>query len=118
MSSPQASGLKVLEDQTMSEGHELESQQKFHGAEPCTRQDSGIDQLSDVANKYGLSRTRRYVLLGVLCLGVFMDVLGVCVFYILTGPVSRDLGIEYTQSTWVIVSQSARTFPTTILINS
>lgn len=104
MSSPQASGLKVLEDQTISEGHELESQQKFHGAEPCTRQDSGIDQLSDVANKYGLSRTRRYVLLGVLCLGVFMDVLGVCVFYILTGPVSRDLDIEYTQSTWVIVS--------------
>jgi hypothetical protein len=62
----------------------------------------------------------KYMLLGVFCLGVFIDgqsrdrsiilqkangsVLGVCVFYLLIAPVAQDLDIVFEQQTWVIVS--------------
>ena len=70
----------------------------------------------------GLKRTtsHKYLLLGVFCLGVFIDgeltdgltemreanapVLGVCVFYLLIAPVAQDLDIVFEQQTWVIVS--------------
>lgn len=70
-----------------------------------------------------LSQTRKYVLLTVFSLGVFIDgefqercrdhiamdnahkaVLGVCVFYILNPAVAEDLGIKFEAQTWIIVS--------------
>lgn len=80
------------------------------GATPTTT-------LTDSRPKQATSH--KYLLLGVFCLGVFIDgqsptgelwakvdslVLGVCVFYLLIAPVAQDLDIVFEQQTWVIVS--------------
>ena len=70
-----------------------------------------------------LSPARKQALLSLFCLGVFLDgkwsrhphyksryatalilVIGICVFYILVGPVAEDLDIVFEQQTWVITA--------------
>lgn len=65
-----------------------------------------------------ISQRKKYVLLGLFCLGVFIDgrlhrpreesalialVLCVCSFYILLTPVSEDLDIVFGEQTWIVV---------------
>lgn len=89
------------------------------------RQDKGVDELERYSTRdsarHGpiveepLTPAKKNILLGLFCLGVFMDgesrsvhfsppVLCVCAFYILLTPVSEELGIEFTQQTWIVVS--------------
>ncbi|WWC60639.1 uncharacterized protein I303_103213 [Kwoniella dejecticola CBS 10117] len=53
---------------------------------------------------YDTPHGRKMVLLGIFSLGMFMDVIGFSVFFIMVGPTATDLGIPVEEQTWIITS--------------
>ncbi|WOO78243.1 putative MFS-type transporterc [Vanrija pseudolonga] len=53
-----------------------------------------------------LSQGRKWALLSILSLAMFIDVLGYSAFFVLTESIARDLHVLYEQSSWVITSYS------------
>ncbi|KAL1407902.1 hypothetical protein Q8F55_007338 [Vanrija albida] len=51
-----------------------------------------------------LTQRRKWVLLTVFSLAMFIDVLGYSAFFVLTESIARDLKVLYEQSSWVITS--------------
>ncbi|WOO76899.1 putative MFS-type transporterc [Vanrija pseudolonga] len=53
-----------------------------------------------------LTQGRKWVLLSIFSLAMFIDILGYSAFFVLTESISRDIEILYQQSSWVITSYS------------
>ncbi|KAK6909670.1 hypothetical protein I203_103691 [Kwoniella mangroviensis CBS 8507] len=58
----------------------------------------------DTKLAYETSHRLKMVLLAIFSLGLFMDIIGFSVFFILVGPTATDLGIPLSEQTWVITS--------------
>ncbi|KAL1409332.1 hypothetical protein Q8F55_003314 [Vanrija albida] len=69
----------------------------------------------DEAPPKPFSQTRKWVLLGVFALAIFIDVMGYSAFYVLTATVAADLGIPFAQQSWVINSYAV-TFAAFLLL--
>ncbi|WWC93545.1 hypothetical protein V866_000380 [Kwoniella sp. B9012] len=51
-----------------------------------------------------LSKGRKYALLAVFSMGLFMDVVGFSVFFVMVSSTAEDLGISTAEETWIITS--------------
>ncbi|OCF32161.1 hypothetical protein I317_07114 [Kwoniella heveanensis CBS 569] len=92
---PTISGLATVLPDTEIEGHK--EKEKAHSP-------NGNNEADEYAGSPGLSQRKKWSLLGLFCLGVFLDVLGVCSFYILLTPVAETLDIVFQQQTWIVTS--------------
>lgn len=52
-----------------------------------------------------LSQTRKWSLLAVFSMGLFIDIWSYSAFFIFTDPISEDLAVPFAQQSWVIVSR-------------
>ena len=51
-----------------------------------------------------LSQAKKWGLLGVFSLGFFVDIWSYSAFFIFTDPITQDLGVDFAQQSWIIVS--------------
>ncbi|WOO79952.1 Efflux pump terJ [Vanrija pseudolonga] len=61
------------------------------------------------------SQTRKWVLMSIFALAMFIDVMGLSAFYVLTQTVAADLNIKFEQQSWVITSYAV-TFAAFLLL--
>jgi MFS family permease len=78
---------------------------------PSSRSESAIDdpKPSDPIEK--LPRGRKYGLLAIFSLALFIDIWCCPAFFIFTGPISEDLQVPFSEQSWVITSYAVTFAP-------